>query len=67
MGKSIISMRARPLRTAPPLIERMSFELAIPRQVALLQSRPPLHQLVHILQGNPFAVQSNSIERQAVS
>jgi len=67
MAKSILSMRAQSLPTTPSLIERMSFELAIPRQVALLQSRPPLHQLVHILQGNPFAVQSNSIERQAVS
>ena len=67
MGKSINSMRARSRKTAPPLIETMSFRLAIPWQVALQQSLPPLHQLEHILQGNPFAVQCNSIERQAVS
>jgi hypothetical protein len=67
MGKSIISMRARPLKSAPPLIETMSFRLAIPWQVALLQSLPPLHQLARNLQENPFAVQSNSSERAAVS
>jgi len=67
MAKSILSMRAQSLPTTPSLIERMSFGLAIPCQVALLQSLPPLHQLVHILQGNPLAVQCNSIERQAVS
>jgi len=67
MGKSIISMGARSLKTAPPLIETMSFRLAIPWQVALLQSLPPLHQPARILQENPFAVQSNSSERQAVS
>jgi len=32
------------LRTTPSLIETMSFQLAIPWQVALLQSLPPLHQ-----------------------
>jgi hypothetical protein len=67
MGKSIISMRAQSLKTTPSLIEPMSFRLAIPWQVALQQSLPPLLQLQHILQGNPFAVQCNSIERQAVS
>ena len=30
--------------TTPPLIATMSFQLAIPRQVALQQSPPPLHQ-----------------------
>jgi hypothetical protein len=63
MGKSTISLRARSRKTAPPLIETMSFRLAIPRQVALPQSLPPLHQPAAILQGNPFAVQSNSSER----
>ena len=67
MGKSIHSIRARSLKTTSFLIEPMSFRLAIPWQVALQQSLPPLHQLEHILQGNPFAVQFNSIERQAVS
>jgi hypothetical protein len=37
MAKSIHSMRARSLKTAPSLIDWMSFELAIPRRVALLQ------------------------------
>ena len=67
MGKSIISMRARSLKTAPSLIETMSFRLAIPWPVALPQSLPPLHQPARILQENPFAVQSNSSERQVVS
>src|SRR3990172_3584024 len=44
MGKSIPAIRARSPRTAPSLIERMSFRLAIPWQVALPQSPPPLHQ-----------------------
>ncbi len=52
MGKSIISM---------------SFRLAIPWQVRLLESLPPLHQPGAILQENPFAVQSKSSERQAVA
>jgi len=39
------------------LIERMSFDLAIPWQVALLQSLPPLHQPASIMQENQFAVQ----------
>ena len=67
MGKSIISMRARSLWAAPPLIETMSLQLAIPWQVALQQGLPPLHQPALSLQENPFAVQSNSSERQAVS
>ena len=67
MGKSIISMRARSRKTAPPLIGTVSFRLAIPWQVALLQSLPPLHQPARILQENPFTVQSNSSERAAVS
>jgi hypothetical protein len=50
MAKSILSMRAQSLPTAPSLIERMSFELAIPQQVALLQSLPLLHQPAAILQ-----------------
>ena len=36
--------------TAPGLIGTMSFQLAIPRQVALPQSPPPLHQPRRILQ-----------------
>ena len=36
--------------TAPGLIGTMIFQLAIPRQVALPQSLPPLHQPRHILQ-----------------
>jgi hypothetical protein len=67
MGKSTISMRAQSPGTTPSLIETMSFRLAIPWRVALLQSLPPLHQSARILQENPFAVQSNSRERQAVS
>ena len=43
--------------TTPSLIERMSFELAIPGQVALLQSLPPLHQPARILQKYVGAVQ----------
>jgi hypothetical protein len=60
-------MRARSRKTTPSLIQRMSFQLAIPRRVALLQSPPPLHQPAAILQDNAFAVQSNSSERRAVS
>jgi hypothetical protein len=67
MGKSILSMRARSLKTTPSLIERMSFRLAIPGRVALLQSPPPLHQPTAIVQDNAFAVQSNSSQRRAVS
>jgi len=67
MAKSILSMRAQSLATTPSLIERMSFELAIPWQVALPQRLPPLHQLARILQENAFAVQSNSSERRGVS
>jgi hypothetical protein len=63
MGKSIISMRARSLRTTPSLIETMSFQLAIPWQGALPQSLPPLHHLATILQEKAFAVQCNSSER----
>src|SRR5215467_8247457 len=66
MGKSIISMRAQSLWTAPSLIETMSFQLAIPWQVALPQSLPPLHQPAHILQESAFAVQFNSSERRTV-
>jgi len=60
-------MRARSLKTTPSLIERMSFRLAIPWQVALLQSLPLLHQPSAILQDLALAVQSNSSERQGVS
>jgi hypothetical protein len=63
MRKSIISMRARSLRTTPSLIETMSFRLAIPWQVALLQSLPPLHQPAPILLERAFEVQRNSSER----
>jgi hypothetical protein len=62
MGKSIISMRARSLPTTPSLIETMSFQLAIPWQVALPQSLPPLHQPTLILQEKAFEVQCNSSE-----
>jgi hypothetical protein len=67
MAKSIHSMRAQSLSAAPSLIERMSFELAIPWQVALLQSLPPLHQSMRILQENVRAVQWNSTEPRKVS
>jgi len=63
MGKSIIAMRARSLRTTPSLIETMSFQLAIPWQVALPQSLPPLHQPAPILQEKAFEVQCFSSER----
>jgi hypothetical protein len=56
-------MRARSLRTTPSLIETMSFQLAIPWQVALPQSLPPLHQPAPILQEKAFEVQCNSSER----
>ena len=49
--------------TAPGLIGTMSFQLAIPRQVALPQSLPPLHQPGRILQDSAQAVQSNCSER----
>jgi Integrase core domain len=67
IAKSILSMRARSLKTTPSLIERMSFELAIPQQVAPLQSLPPLHQPAGILEAEAFAVQWKSIERRTVS
>ena len=67
MGKSIIPMRARSLKTAPSLIETMSFRLAIPWQVALLQSLPLLHQPARILQENALGVQCNFSERRGVS
>ena len=38
-------------------------QMAIPWQVALPQSLPPLHQLAPILQEKAFAVQCNSSER----
>ena len=63
MGKSIISMRARSLRTTPSLIETMSFQLTIPWQVALPQSLPPLHEPPLILLERAFEVQCNSSER----
>jgi hypothetical protein len=59
-------MRARSLRTTPSLFETMSFQLAIPWQVALLQSLPPLHQPVPILRLNAVAAQYNSSERRPV-
>lgn len=46
---------------------RMSLRVAIRRQVALLQSLPPLHRPARILQKNAFAVQCNSSERPRVS
>jgi len=55
------------LQDHPSLIERMSFRLAIPWPVALLQSLSPVRQPTATLQDNAFAVQSNSSERQAVS
>jgi len=67
MGKSIISMGARSLKTTPPLIETMSFRLAIPWQVALLQSLPPLHQPARILQENAVRLQCIFSERRTVS
>jgi hypothetical protein len=63
MGKSIISMRARSLRTTPSLIETMSFQLAIPWQVALPQSLPPLHQPTRILHEKAFGLQCYSSDR----
>ncbi len=53
--------------TVPGLIGTMSFQLAIPRQVALPQSLPPLHQPRRILQDSLHAVQSICSERQTVS
>jgi hypothetical protein len=67
MTKSIHSMRARPLTATPSPIERMSFELAIPWQVALPQGLPLLHQPGSILQYQAFAVQTKRSERQVVS
>ena len=49
--------------TAPGLIGTISFRLAIPRQVALPQSPPPLHQPRRILQESVNAVQSNCSEQ----
>jgi hypothetical protein len=51
----------------PPLIETMSFQPAIPWQVALPQSLLPLHQPAPILKEIAFAVQFNSSERRTVS
>ncbi len=55
MGKSIIpnvqlydpgrGPGEAPFGSAPSLIVLMSLQRAIPRQVALLQCRPPLHRL----------------------
>ena len=52
MRKSIARCKSRGgLRTTDPgLIGTMSFQLAIPWQVALPQSPPPLHQPGRILQ-----------------
>ena len=47
----------------PGLIGTMSFRLAIPRQVALPQSPPPLRQPRRILQDSAQAVQSICSER----
>jgi hypothetical protein len=41
----------------------MSFQLAIPWQVALPQSLPPLHQPTPILQEKALGLQCNSSER----
>jgi len=49
--------------TALGLIGSMSFQLAIPRQVALPQSPPQLHQPTRILRESGQAVQSNCSER----
>jgi hypothetical protein len=62
-----VMMRARSLRTTPLLIKMISFHLAIPWQVALLKSLPPLHLPARILQDNAFAVQYHSRERRTVS
>jgi len=68
MRKSIVRRIAEKCRsglctTAPELINSMSFQLAISRQVALPQSPPPLHQPRRILQDSAEAVQSNCSER----
>ena len=63
-GKRAGAACARP---PPALIGTMSFQLAIPWQVALPQSLPPLHQPRRILQESGQAVQSNCSERQTVS
>jgi hypothetical protein len=60
-------MRARSLKTTPSLIERMSFELAIPWQVALPQALPLLHQPGSILHYQALAVQTKRSERRMVS
>ncbi len=46
---------------APQPISSMSLQLAIPWQVALPQSLPPLHQPIFIIVENRRAVQHNSI------
>jgi len=61
-----IDWGGRPAAT-PALIGTMSFQLAIPWQVALPQSPPPLHQPEAIVQDRQAAVQSKSSERRIVS
>ena len=53
----------RPWHHRPGLLGTMSFQPAIPRQVALPQSLPPLHQPRRILQESAQAVQSICSER----
>jgi hypothetical protein len=56
----IVVQDGLPAETSPVA---MSFHLAIPWQVALLQSLPPLHQPAPILQERAFGLQRNSSER----
>jgi hypothetical protein len=67
MGKSIHSIRARSLTTAPSLTERMNFRLVILWRVALQHGPPPLHQPSHTLQESAFSVHCSSSERRTVS
>ena len=72
MGKSIARWErqtdwgGRALAT-PALIGTMSFRLAIPWQVALPQSPPPLHQPGRMVQHKRANVQSKSSEWRIVS
>jgi hypothetical protein len=66
MQRASGSLPGRPIHAPPGLIVAMSFHLAIPWQVALLQSLPPLHQPAYILQESAFAAQCISSERRTV-
>src|SRR5579863_8360846 len=72
MGKSIPRSEQQTRRggravATPALIGTVSFQLAIPRQVALPQSPPPLHQPGRMVPQKQNAVQSKSSERETLS